>query len=59
VPDASTGARCCADAHSLLPTPVTPGHFVYFTASEIAFLNAAVSRVPPRGHASTLIDSQI
>lgn len=36
-----------ADEHSLLPPPATPGQFAYFTAREIAFLDAAVSRLIP------------
>ena len=36
-----------AAANSLLPPPVTPGSFAYLTASERAFLDAAVGRLIP------------
>jgi gluconate 2-dehydrogenase gamma chain len=36
-----------AQTTSPLPPPVTPGQFAYFTAPEITFLDAAVSRLIP------------
>jgi gluconate 2-dehydrogenase gamma chain len=36
-----------AQSDSLLPPPVTPGTFAYLTPAEIAFLDAAVSRLIP------------
>lgn len=42
------GARTAlAQTTSLLPPPVTPGRFAYFTAPEIIFVDAAVSRLIP------------
>jgi gluconate 2-dehydrogenase gamma chain len=36
-----------ANEDSLVPVPVTPGRYAYFTAPEIAFLDAAASRLIP------------
>jgi len=42
-----TPRRALAETGSLLPPPVTPGQFSYFTQAEITFVDAAVARLIP------------